>query len=112
MTKRGHRFIVVVIDYLTKFVEIHALKSWMKQEITRFLYEWIFIQFGTPLEFVSNNDPQFLSEIVENLLAHLVMKHKFTTMYKHNTNGLLKKTNKTLCSMLTKEVNVFVNICD
>jgi hypothetical protein len=27
MTKRGHRFIVVVIDYLTKFVEIHALKS-------------------------------------------------------------------------------------
>jgi len=56
---------VVAIDYLTKFVEVHALKSLVKQEITQFLYERIFIQFGTPFEIVSNNGPQFLCEVME-----------------------------------------------
>jgi hypothetical protein len=42
MTRRGHRFIVVAIDYLTKFAEVRALKSSVKHEVTRFLYERIF----------------------------------------------------------------------
>ncbi len=32
MTMRRHRFIVIVIDYLTKFAEMHALKSSVKQK--------------------------------------------------------------------------------
>jgi hypothetical protein len=55
-----------------------------------------------PLEIVSDNGPQFLSEVVENLLARLAVKHRFTTMYKPST----------LCSMLAKEAEVHVNICD
>jgi len=42
MTRRGHRFIMVVTDYLTKFAEVRALKSSVKHEVTRFLYERIF----------------------------------------------------------------------
>jgi len=49
---------------------------------------------------------------VENLLAHLAVKHRFTTMYKPNTNGLIERTNRTLCSMLAKKAKVHVNICD
>jgi hypothetical protein len=33
-------------------------------------------------------------------------------MYKPNTNGLGKKINRTLCSILAKKVEVHVNICD
>jgi len=76
------------------------------------LYERIFIRFETPLEIVSDNGPQFLNEVVENLLARLVVKHRFTTMYKPNINGLVERTNRTLYSMLAKEVEVHVNICD
>jgi len=46
------------------------------------------------------------------LLAPLVVKHMFTTMYKPNTNGLVERTNRTLCSMFAKEAEVHVNICD
>ncbi len=49
---------------------------------------------------------------MENLLAHLATKHRFTTMYKPNTNGLIERTNRTLSSMLVKNVEVHVNICD
>jgi hypothetical protein len=57
MTRRGHQFIVVAIDCLTKFAELRALKSSVKQEVARFLYEQVFTQFGTPLETVSDNGP-------------------------------------------------------
>ncbi len=103
---------MVAIDYLTKFVEVRALKSLVKHEVARFLYERVFIRFGTKLEIVSDNGPQFSSDVVENLLARLAMKHRFTTMYKPNINGLVERTNRTLCFMLAKEVEVHVNICD
>jgi len=112
MTRKGHQFIAVAADYLTKFAKIRALKSLVKYEVARFLYERVFTQFGAPLEIVSDNGPQFLSEVVENLLAHLTVKHRFTTMYKPNTNGLVERTNRTLCSMLAKDAKVHVNICD
>jgi len=73
MTRKSHRFIVVAIEYFTKFAKVHILKSSVKQKVARFLYERIFTQFGTPLKIVSNNGPQFLNEVVENLLAHLVV---------------------------------------
>jgi len=76
------------------------------------LYERVFIQFGTPLEIVFDNGPQFVNEVMENLLARLVIKHRFTILSKPSTNGLVKRTNKTLCSMLAKGVKVHVNIYD
>ncbi len=39
MIKRGHQFIVVATDHFTKFAEVCALKSSVKQEVARFLYE-------------------------------------------------------------------------
>ncbi len=77
-----------------------------------FVWTRVFTRFGTPLEIFSNNGPQFLSEVVENLLACLAVKHRFVIMYKLNTNGLIERTHRTLCSMLAKEVEVHVNICD
>jgi hypothetical protein len=102
MTRRGHRFIVVATDYFTKFVEVRVLKSPMKQEVTQFLYERIFIRFGTPVEIVSNNGPQFLNEVVERPISKPCNETWFITMYKLNTNGLVEMTNRTLSSMLAK----------
>ncbi len=70
------------------------------------------LDFGTPFEIIYDNDFQFLSEVVKNLLTHLIIKHMFTIMYKPSTNGLIKKINGTLCSMLANEAKIHVNICD
>jgi hypothetical protein len=112
VTKREHWFIVVAIDYYIKFIEVCFLKSSVKQKVTWFLYEQIFTRFGTPNEIIFDNGPKFFSEVVENLLTCPIVKHRFTTMYKFNTNGMVEKTNRTLCSMVTKKHEVHVNICD
>lgn len=42
----------------------------------------------------------------------LTIKHKFITMYISSTNGLLKRTNKTLYSMIAKETDTKANTSD
>jgi hypothetical protein len=42
MTRKGHQFIVVATNYLTKFAKVRALKSSVKQEVAQFLYERVF----------------------------------------------------------------------
>ena len=94
---------MVATDYLTKFAEVRALKTSVKNEVARFVYERIVIRFGIPLEIVSDNGPQFISDVWKDLMERLAIKHRLTTMYKPSTNGLVERTNKILCSMIAKE---------
>jgi hypothetical protein len=87
--KKGHRFIVVATDYLTKFVKVRALKTSVKKEVGWFVYKRIITRFGILLEMVSDNERQFTSSVYKDLMERLAIKHKFTTMYKLNTNGLV-----------------------
>ena len=48
----------------------------------------------------------------EDLIERLAIKHMFTIMYKLNINGLVKRTNKTLCSMIVKETKTRANASD
>jgi len=43
VTRKGNQFIVVVTNYLIKFVEVRALKFVVKKKVTRFLYERLFV---------------------------------------------------------------------
>jgi len=49
---------------------------------------------------------------MENLLTRLIVKHRFTIMYKPNIDGLTENINRILCSMLAKKTKIHVNIYD
>jgi len=78
--------------------------------MARFVYERIMTRFGVPLEMISNNGLQFISEVIKKLMKKLSIKHRATTIYKPNTNGLVEHTNKVLCNILSKEVEVRKNL--
>ena len=67
------------------------------------MYKRIVTRFGILLEMVSDNEPQFTSDVWEDLMERLAIKHRLTTMYKPSTNGLVERTNKMLCSIIAKE---------
>ncbi len=47
-----NKYIMVVIDYATKWVEAKALKTNIVIVTTRFLYEYIMTKFGCPLTMI------------------------------------------------------------
>ena len=106
---REYHFIIVATDYLIKFVEVQALKTSVKIEVTRFAYVYILTRFGISLEMISVNEPQLTNDIWKDLMERLVFKHMFTTMYKLSINGLVEPTNKTLYFMVANKMQIKAN---
>lgn len=50
------KFMMVVIDYFTKWVEAEGLASITARTITKFLWKSVVCKFGMPRSFVSDNE--------------------------------------------------------
>ena len=51
----GHRFILVAIDYLTKWVEAASYKSVTKKVVADFVRNNFICRFGVPQSIITNN---------------------------------------------------------
>ncbi len=73
--------------------------------MAEFLRENIFYKFGYPRELVTNQGSQFTSNLIEDLLAHQMIKHRTSTPYHPQANGHVEVTNRALEEILTKVVS-------
>lgn len=67
----GKCYILVAIDYVTRWAEAKAVVSCNAKSVVNFLIENIRTRFGCPLEIVTNHGPAFRAEILELLLSNL-----------------------------------------
>jgi hypothetical protein len=68
-------YILVGVDYATKWVKAKALKTNIVIVITRNLYEYILIRFGCPLTIVSYEGVHFINDIIKHLTKKILLKH-------------------------------------
>lgn len=61
-------YIIVAIDYLTKWVEAKATVKNDAQTTTKFLYEQVFTRYRLPIEIVSDQQVHFINEFIEFIL--------------------------------------------
>ena len=73
--------------------------------MAKFLCEFIWCQYGCPIELISDQGGQFLGQVVESLMSFYVVVHKRSTPYYPQANGLAELTNKTLQNILQKIIN-------
>ena len=66
----------------------------------------IFTRFGVPREIVSDNGPQFISNMVQGVMEKYKIQHRKSTSYHPQENGQVESTNKVIESTLTKTVNM------
>jgi hypothetical protein len=57
--KGNRRFLVVAVDYFTKWVEAEALAAITTENITKFLWRSVVCRFGIPYAFVTDSGKQF-----------------------------------------------------
>ena len=102
--KIGARYILVAIDYATKWVEAVALRDNKAASVAKFLYKGIMTRFGCPIELVLNQGVHFLNSVIEELTSKHMILHKKSTPYHPRANGQAESTNKVLLRILKKIV--------
>ena len=92
-TSSGKQYIIVGVDYMTRWAEA-AATSWITaEEVAKFIFENICCRFGTPLEILSDRGPGFRADLVGELMEKLGIKRRHSTPYYPQCNGLLEKVN-------------------
>ena len=100
----GNRYILVCVDYVSKWVEAQACVANDARVVCKFLKN-IFTRFGTPRAIISDGGSHFCNKQFEVLLARYNVKHKVSTPYHPQTNGQVKVSNRELKKILEKTVN-------
>ena len=101
-TRRGNKYILVVTDYLTKWLETKAMKDATATNVVKFIYKVIICRHRWPKIILSDRGTHFKNKLVEELCEKFEIKHKLSAPYHPQTNGLVERFNCTLCESLAK----------
>ncbi|CAF5213997.1 unnamed protein product, partial [Rotaria magnacalcarata] len=93
-TRRGNIYILVVIDYFTKWIELFPLANTKANTIAQIFLDEVMCRFGFPVRIISVNGVQFLSNIFNNVCHTLGIKHQRTPLY-HPQSNLCERVNRT-----------------
>jgi hypothetical protein len=101
----NNQYILVAIDYATKWVKARTLCTNTIVVITKFLCDHILTKFGCPIIIVTYQGIHFINNVIHYLTNHFILKHVSSIVYYPQGNGQAKSTNKVLGTLLTKLVN-------
>ena len=105
LTQRGNKYVVVFMDYFTKWVEAYAVPDQQAQTVARLLVENIVCRHGVPQELLSDRGSNFLSDLMLEVCSLLGIKKLNTSGYHPQTDGLVEKFNCTLINMISKHTD-------
>ena len=77
----GHRFIFVVIDYFTKWVEAASYASMTKTVVARFIKKEIICRYRLLKRIISDNGLNLNNDIVTEVCTRFKIKHHNSVPY-------------------------------
>ncbi|XP_072054925.1 uncharacterized protein [Arachis hypogaea] len=81
------KFLIVGVDYLTKWIKAEPLTAVTAQRSQKFLYRNIVTRFGVSHSITTNNGTHFTDTGFRNLVADLKIRHQFTSVELPQANG-------------------------
>lgn len=102
-TTEGHRFILTICDYHSRYPEAIPLKSTTTDVIAEALIQ-VFSRMGIPQEILTDRGSNFCSELAESFYKLMGIKHLKTSAYHPQCDGLVERFNATLKHGLKKYV--------
>ena len=98
--KRQMKFLLVAIDYFTKWVEAEALATITEAKVQNFVWKNIVCRFGIPRTIISDNGCQFDSQRFRSFCSSLGIKNKYSSPGHLQANGQTEVTNRTLLRII------------
>ncbi|KAJ9565613.1 hypothetical protein OSB04_001579 [Centaurea solstitialis] len=100
----SNRYILVAVDYVSKWVEAIASPTNDSRVVSKFLKRTIFPRFGVPRVIISDGGSHFIESKFESLLKKYGVQHRVGLAYHPQTSGQVEISNRELKSILEKTV--------
>ncbi|GJZ33815.1 reverse transcriptase domain-containing protein [Tanacetum coccineum] len=94
-SSRGNKFILVAVDYLSKWVEAKALPTNDARVVCKFLKS-LFARFGTPRAIISDRCTHFCNDQFAKVMLKYGVTHRLSTAYHPQTSGQVEVSNRGL----------------
>ncbi|VFQ77435.1 unnamed protein product [Cuscuta campestris] len=89
----GKKFVMVAIDYFTKWIEAEAMATITVRQCEKFIWKNIITRFGSPKIIVTDNGPQFRNPRFTAYLASFGVKHSKASVAYPQGNGQVENAN-------------------
>ncbi|GKC10542.1 reverse transcriptase domain-containing protein, partial [Tanacetum coccineum] len=103
LSSRGNKYILVAVDYLSKWVEAKALPTNDARVVVKLLKS-LFSQFGAPRAIISDRGTHFCNEKFDKVMLKYGVTHRLSTAYHPQTSGQVEVTNHGLKRILERTV--------
>nr|GEV21658.1 reverse transcriptase domain-containing protein [Tanacetum cinerariifolium] len=102
-SSRVNKYILVAVDYLSKWVEAKALPTNDAQVVCKFLKS-LFARFGTPRVIISDRGTHFCNDQFLKVMLKYGVTHRLATAYHPQTSGQVEVSNRGLKRILERTV--------
>ena len=99
----GNQYILVVVNYVSKWVEATPSQRNDNKVVVKFLKKNIFLRVRTPRAIINDNDTHFCNISFEALMRKYVITHKLFTPY--YPQGQVEVSNRQVKLILKKTVS-------
>ncbi|XP_056001857.1 uncharacterized protein LOC130048813 [Ostrea edulis] len=103
-TEKGNKYVVVISDYFTRWIEAYPVKNQEAMTIARVFVEEFVSRYGVPLQVHTDQGRQFESTLFQDLCSMLKIDKTRTTPFNPKSDGLVERFNRTLEDMISKYV--------
>ncbi|GKB51122.1 reverse transcriptase domain-containing protein [Tanacetum coccineum] len=102
-SSRGNKYILVAVDYLSKWVEAKALPINDARVVVKFLKS-LFARFGTPRAIISDRGTHFCNDQFAKVMSKYGVTHRLATAYHPQMSGQVEVSNRGLKRILERTV--------
>ena len=105
LATRQMKFLIVAIEYFTKWVEAEPVAHITAQKVEHFVWKNIVCRFGIPKRLVSDNGTQFTSHQLRKMCEELKIQQVFASVEHPQTNGQVESANRVLLRGLKRRLD-------
>ena len=97
---RQLKFLIVGIDYFTKWVEAEALATITERNVRNFVWKSIKCRFGIPRVLVLDNGKQFDNDSFRDFCSQLKIINHYSSPAHPQANGQVEVMNRSLLKII------------
>jgi hypothetical protein len=86
---RGNRFLLIAMDYFTKWPDVYAIPNQEASTVADFLVNNFFCRFGVPMELHRDQGRNFESRLMQEVLERLEVSKTRTTPLHPQSDGMV-----------------------